>query len=290
MTHPQGEPETLPNVHQCIAKAMGLVSPVGKEGENTRDHYRFKRIDDFLTAANAAMAEAGVHVVPQVLTRITDETHTTSSGNVMRWVDLEVQFRFYGPAGDYVECVTWGEGRDASDKATNKALTAAMKYSLMYTLMVPTSDIQDADKDSPEAGESQQRQIEPPPPGRRAVSPEILALQQQILDVGERRKLSKAELVAEFAAWLPGQGLSPLLAIGTAGAVVLQGFIAHLLAAKPPAVPEGQEELPEATVEPPASNDEPPAETAAAYVPGTQPPPIPDDIEDRMARAKATAK
>ena len=148
--------DQLPNVHQAIADAMRRMRAVGKLGQNKQDGYAFKRIDDFMTAAHAGLSAAGVHIVPRVLQRMTDESHQTRSGNVMRWVDMEVAFDFHGPRGDSVTVVTWGEGRDASDKATNKALTAAMKYALMYALMVPTSDIQDADRDSPEAGNAQQ--------------------------------------------------------------------------------------------------------------------------------------
>lgn len=155
----------VPNVHECIAKAMGLVHAVGKSGQNKEQGYAFKRIDDFMDAANAAMAAAGVHQTVKVLTRIADDSHSTRGGAIMRWIDLEVRFRFYGPRGDHVDTITWGEGRDSADKATNKALTAAQKYALMYTLMIPTSDIQDADRDSPEspsagANEQQQREHE----------------------------------------------------------------------------------------------------------------------------------
>jgi hypothetical protein len=154
------DPPALPNVHQAISDAMRRMRAVGKWGQNKQDGYAFKRIDDFMTASHAALSEAGVHIVPRVLTRITDESHSTSRGNVMRWVDLEVRFRFYGPQGDHVDVVTWGEGRDASDKATNKALTAAMKYALMYALMVPTQDIQDGDASSPETPDETQQQRE----------------------------------------------------------------------------------------------------------------------------------
>lgn len=156
-----------PNVHVAIAHAMARVRAVGKLGQNKQDGYAFKRIDDFMTAANSALAEACVHIVPRVLTRIADDSHTTSRGNVLRWVDLEVAFDFIGPNGDLVTVTTWGEGRDASDKATNKALTAAMKYALMYALMVPTDDIQDADRDSPEANQQQQRDPEAEERARR---------------------------------------------------------------------------------------------------------------------------
>lgn len=143
--------DTPPTVHECIARAMGSVPAVGKWGTNTHDRYGFKRIDDFMTAANAALSEAGVHITFRILQRLVDDSHQTSGGNVMRWVDMEVEFTFHGPTGDHVQFTAWGEARDASDKATNKALTAAMKYVLMYGLMIPTEDMVDADRDSHEA-------------------------------------------------------------------------------------------------------------------------------------------
>ncbi len=44
------------------------------------------------------------------------------------------------------------EGLDSGDKATNKALSAAFKYMCIQTFWVPTEDIEDGDKDSPEIG------------------------------------------------------------------------------------------------------------------------------------------
>lgn len=281
MTTTTGEPGTLPNVHQCIAKAMALITPVGKAGVNREQGYAFKKIDDFMTAANSAMAEAGVHITPRVLQRITDETHTTSNNKtIMRWVDLEVQFELFGPAGDSVKCVLWGEGRDAADKATNKALTAATKYMLMYCLMVPTSDIQDADRDSPEASHSEQGA--PAQSGRPAVPSEVRQLQEQILAIGRARNLSKDEIVEDFAFWVEREKLDQALTIGTADVVTLQGFIAHMQAVKPPVQPEEQGELP---LNQPAA--EPVPDPAPGYAQGDQPPPIPDDIDERIARAQA---
>ena len=74
----------------------------------------------------------------------------------MRWVDVEMRFRIYGPDGSHVDVVTWGEARDAADKATNKAMTGAFKYAIMQAFMVPTQDLQDADQFSPEAEPAQQ--------------------------------------------------------------------------------------------------------------------------------------
>jgi hypothetical protein len=44
------------------------------------------------------------------------------------------------------------EGLDSGDKATNKALSAALKYALIQTFSVPTEDMAEADLESPEIG------------------------------------------------------------------------------------------------------------------------------------------
>ncbi|MFP5340897.1 MAG: ERF family protein, partial [Gammaproteobacteria bacterium] len=67
------------------------------------------------------------------------------SGSRLRCVDLEVAFTFYGPAGDSVTAVAWGEGTDTMDKATNKAMSAAYKYAAFQAFAIPTEGDNDAD-------------------------------------------------------------------------------------------------------------------------------------------------
>ena len=55
-----------------------------------------------------------------------------------------------GPDGDSVDVVTLGEGIDTADKASNKAMSAAMKYALIELFSVPTQDVEDGDRTSPE--------------------------------------------------------------------------------------------------------------------------------------------
>lgn len=43
--------------------------------------------------------------------------------------------------GSSISCTVMGEGRDTSDKATNKAMAAAHKYALLQTFCIPTEDI-----------------------------------------------------------------------------------------------------------------------------------------------------
>lgn len=184
------EVSTTPNVHEAMAEAMRLVRAVGKWGRNNEQGYSFRSIDHFMSALNPAMAAAGVHVAPTVLQRITNEDHTTQGGKIMRWVDVEMRFTFYGPAGDSFDVITWGEARDAADKATNKAMTGAFKYAIMQAFMVPTEDLDDADRHNPEveSGGAQQRQ--PQGQQQRQPSPEERAAAERR---AQRRALANAD-------------------------------------------------------------------------------------------------
>ena len=77
---------------------------------------------------------------------------TTRSGNTLEYVLVEGRFRFTGPAGDHAEVVTIGQGSDTSDKACNKAMSAAIKYALIQTFVIPTRDMTDADATTEEMG------------------------------------------------------------------------------------------------------------------------------------------
>jgi hypothetical protein len=49
-------------------------------------------------------------------------------------------------SGEHVEIKGYGHGVDSQDKSAGKATTYALKYALLYAFMVPTGDIEDADK------------------------------------------------------------------------------------------------------------------------------------------------
>jgi hypothetical protein len=69
---------------------------------------------------------------------------------------MRVAFHFYGPAGDHVTAVTMGEASDVADKASNKAMSAALKYALIHTFMIPVDakSLDDGDRDHPEGQHS----------------------------------------------------------------------------------------------------------------------------------------
>ena len=58
-------------------------------------------------------------MAPTVLSRASED-RTTAKGGAMQCVTLSVEYRFFHADGSSISCTVMGEGRDTSDKATNK--------------------------------------------------------------------------------------------------------------------------------------------------------------------------
>lgn len=147
--------EATGQIFQLIPKVMNDIGSVSKDRKNEQQKYAFRGIEDFYQAAHPAMIKHGIFCAPKVLSREAYRFEKTNDqGRTTTWlhVALEVEHRFYAGDGSYVPVTTWGEGLDNSDKATNKAMSGAMKYALIELFCVPTKDVEDADRESPETG------------------------------------------------------------------------------------------------------------------------------------------
>jgi hypothetical protein len=135
------------------------------------------------------MGAAEIGLLPQVIDSHRTE-YTTSGGTVMQRSVLRVEFRFYAPDGSSVLVVTEGEAADHSDKASNKAMTAALKYCLIQTFLIPTADgEQDAHlPDGPASSEPPSRDAQwnnPSPGGERVTEKQAGFLLKKARDAGE---------------------------------------------------------------------------------------------------------
>lgn len=136
-----------------IPKIADEIGPIAKARRNEGQNYQFRGIEDFLNNVHPALIKHGVFFAPEVIESQTSEGETRSGATTLR-VILRVRFRFYADDGSFVEVITQGEGIDSSDKASNKAMSAATKYCLINIFCIPTADIADPEKDNPEAGRS----------------------------------------------------------------------------------------------------------------------------------------
>lgn len=137
-----------PTVLEALSAVMGDVQSVGKTDRNTQQNYSFRGVDAVVNAVGPALRAHGVVVVPVHVEFVT-EHYETSRGTPMRDITLTVRFRFYGPAGDYIEAMACGEAADSGDKAVPKAHSVAYRTLLLQALCIPT-DEPDPDSESHE--------------------------------------------------------------------------------------------------------------------------------------------
>jgi len=139
---------------QAIYKLIPLVSrdvgSIAKDRKNSAQGFNYRGIDDVLDAFHVPLAKHGVFVAPSY-TVIDSTERPTKSGGVQFVVRVAGTFTFYAGDGSSVQATTVGEAMDTGDKATNKAMSVAMKYAMFQVFAVPVSGVMDdADADSPE--------------------------------------------------------------------------------------------------------------------------------------------
>lgn len=132
-------------VYQAIAAVMADIGKVGISKDRTSQSFKFRGIDDVLNALNPLLASHLLVVLPRVISRESVE-RTTKNGGVLFYVTLLVEFDFVSAVdGSKHTVATYGEAMDSSDKATNKAMSAAYKYACFQAFCIPTEGDNDAD-------------------------------------------------------------------------------------------------------------------------------------------------
>tara|TARA_R110000868_G_scaffold211993_2_gene462022 strand:+ start:4730 stop:5407 length:678 start_codon:yes stop_codon:yes gene_type:complete len=136
------------SVYKAINAVQSELSKTGitKDRTNTQGSgYKFRGIDDVYNAIAPLLAKHGLCILPRVLARTCDE-RTSKSGGALFYVTVEAEFDFVcAEDGSKHTVKTFGEAMDSSDKATNKAMSAAYKYAAFQAFSIPTESDNDAD-------------------------------------------------------------------------------------------------------------------------------------------------
>ena len=147
------EKET-PKIFSQMGMVMDALDAVAKNQKNTQQGFSFRGIDQFLNTLHPIFAKVGIFLMPEIMSHSCDLREVMrSSGKtgIDKHVSLTVKYRFVSEIdGSEISATICSEGLDSGDKATNKALSAALKYALIQVFTVPTEDIEDADRTSPE--------------------------------------------------------------------------------------------------------------------------------------------
>lgn len=143
---PDGTPADAPRVFAAINAVMRDAMPVGKNQQNTQQNYKFRGIDDVMSAMAGPMRKHGLFILPSIV------KHEQQRDGKMTRTVITMRYRIYGPAGDCLTADVPGEAFDFADKSTNKAQSAALKYLLFTLFMLPVDgrSIDDGDRHHPE--------------------------------------------------------------------------------------------------------------------------------------------
>lgn len=147
------DPLVVPQVYKCIAAVSAEMAKTGiaKDRKNAQQGYSFRGIDEVFNALAPLLAKHHLVILPRILSRQCVE-RTSKSGSAQFFVVVEAEFDYVSALDGSLHVVrTFGEAQDSGDKATNKAMSAAYKYSAFQAFCIPTEGDNDADATTPEA-------------------------------------------------------------------------------------------------------------------------------------------
>lgn len=147
------------HVYQAISAVMEIMSREGisKDRRNEQQGYQFRGIDEVYNSLSAHLAANKLLMLPRVIDRSVTE-RATRSGGVSTYVVLTVEFDLVSALDGSTHMIrTMGEAMDSADKATNKGMSAAMKYACLMVFLIPTKGDNDADAWHPQKARARER-------------------------------------------------------------------------------------------------------------------------------------
>ena len=206
---------TTLSVVQALAAASEDVRSVRKDSKNEAQRFNFRGIDAVMNACGPAFRKHGIICIPQT-EDVVFEAMQLASGKTATRVVVKIRYVFYGPEGDSVAAVVYGESFDMGDKALAKAYSVAYRTCLLQTLTIPTDD-PDPDAEVFETAAKPKRQPTPKPTG------EPIATRATVDELHARLASLSEPLLREYGSWRTQEGipkLSESLTLKQAEAVV----------------------------------------------------------------------
>jgi len=149
------------NLRQKLAEVRRRIGYVQKRGFNERNNYSYVTAADLAGAVGDILAELGVVIIPR-LESISYEPNAGGRSEVARAAQVVMSYTFTDvDSGDEITTKVAGQGLDAGDKAPYKAMTGALKYALLQSLLLATGDDPEDERISHSSGNGSERLITP---------------------------------------------------------------------------------------------------------------------------------
>ena len=143
----------MKHLAQAIVAVMKEVKGIDKATTVGVGSSSYKGVSDqdVKKIIGEAMERNGLCIVPTAVdpsVRV-DRWEETYNGQAKQkqsvFTEVRTKYLLMHVSGESIELAGYGHGVDTQDKSAGKSTTYALKYALLYTFMVPTGKIDDAD-------------------------------------------------------------------------------------------------------------------------------------------------
>lgn len=147
--------ESIQEITKAVIKVMTEVKGIEKSMTVGTGNGSYKGVPDqeVKKIIGDSMAKNGLAIFPigiQSSTKVDRWEATDNYGTKQKqsvFTESTVTYLLTHISGEFIELSGYGHGVDSQDKSAGKATTYALKYTLLYTFLVPTGKIDDADND-----------------------------------------------------------------------------------------------------------------------------------------------
>lgn len=136
-------------IYQKIANILKETKAITKSEKNQQQGFKFRGIDNVMNELHELFAKNEVFILQEVID-FTTENRPTKSGGTNTFTRATIKFIYVTTDGSSVQTINVGEAMDSGDKGMNKAMSIALKYSLLQMFLIPTEEQKDPDANTPE--------------------------------------------------------------------------------------------------------------------------------------------
>lgn len=136
-------------IYAKMASILKETKAITKSEKNQQQGFKFRGIDNVMNELHELFSKHEVFILQEVKD-FTTENRPTKSGGTNTFTRATITFKYMTTDGSFVETTNVGEAMDSGDKGMNKAMSIALKYSLLQMFLIPTEEQKDPDATTPE--------------------------------------------------------------------------------------------------------------------------------------------
>ena len=172
-------------IYERLAKIMADVPSIPKNQQNKAQGYSFRGIDDIYQALHGLFVKHEVVILPEVIETEYVQQLTGRKQSLATDARLKIRYHFATTDGSSCSITVQGESRDFADKATNQAMSGALKYGLLQMFLIPLADDPDAQSPTIEAPKKEE-------PKKLTAKEELTAAKLELVKImGDKDKAAK---------------------------------------------------------------------------------------------------